>query len=276
MNSFNKFLFSPLVCLAFACGSTDNGDLFDGEASDGGDQFGSVEQAMSAPTSPTYQYGTRTSTTQQRCDRSAAGQVCNIPNTKSMKFCYFNENPSGFSNDDSADIESAVTMMRGAFGWGWTAATQDIFTGMCGATDANVRLFVRSVGSSGTASNDIKDYAKVNTFSSVTGLTEGAGVVGSYQKHSGCDIYIDRTDILAKGASTADDRRLMRHAVAHALLACVGIGGRSSVASNHSSRNDINTSVERNSMTAGEKCTLENFSTSSGTSFVNSGSCPSD
>ena len=125
MNSFNKVLFSPLVCLAFACGSTDNGDLFEDEASDGGDQFGSVEQAMSAPTSPTYQYGTRTSTTQQRCDRSAAGQVC----------------------------------------------------------------------------------------SSVTGLTEGAGVVGSYQKHSGCDIYIDRTDILAKGASTADDRRLMRHAV---------------------------------------------------------------
>lgn len=222
-------------------------------------------QPMSAPVTPTFQIGTRTSSSRMRCDRSTSGQVCQIPPTKSIAWC------GGAPLPYSADLQPVVDIFDAVSGWTYTFGN----TSCSSFFNIKVQTQADGCGSNGTGSNNINDYV-CTTFNNTTSLTEGSGVVGQYQRSDNCTVKIDDQQITAKVSDADGRRRLFRHAWAHGLAECVGLGGRNSVASNHATRVDINSSVERTSLTSGEVCTLQNYSTSSNTTFSNSGTCASD
>lgn len=249
---------------------------FDDVLSEADGELGQLEQPMSAKASTTLQLGTRTAPTRMRCDRSFSGQVCTIIDTKSPGVCrYANVGLGQFSASESTTVSSIVGGTdAGLSSWSFTQSENKDGTPCAAGTD--IHIYPGAAGSSGSGSNNINDYVSL-TFQGAIGLTEGPGVVGSYQKHTGCHVLVDTTDIYAKGVDAAQDLRLFKHAVAHGLYGCLGLGGRNSSASNHATRVDVNASVERTAMTSGEDCVLESFSTSGATSFnLTTPDCSSD
>lgn len=225
------------------------------------------EQAYNAPVSPNFQYGTKTGSTRQRCDRSSTSQVCSIPDSRTQSYCV--DFPLGV--DIENDIIADVAAIGSATGWTFTKVAD------CGS--AKIQFSLSATGSSGTASNDVKDYA-TSVFSGITSLTENevageATVFGNYQKHSSCNARIDKDDILAKGTSAAQDRNGWRHATMHAFLACLGIGGRT-INANIASRNSFSLNTTAFALSTGEDCVLSAYNPVNNGNFANAGTCASD
>lgn len=248
-----------LCCLVAACGAPIDDD--DDE------EIGTSHQTYNAPVSPNYQLGTQTGSARQRCNRTASGQVCSIPHSRTLKYCV--DFPLGAAIE--SDIVGDTAARAGAIGWTFTKVAD------CG--DANIQFSLSSVGASGTASNDVKDYVTV-LFSNTTSLSENelpgeAEVVGQYQKHTSCNVRIDKDDILAKGTSNSQDQNGWRHAAMNGLGKCIGIGGRT-INAQISSRNlfDLNTIAV--ALSPGEDCVLSGYSPINNGNFFNAGTCSTD
>lgn len=242
-----------VTAMLFACGGEPDDMFVD-------DEFGTLAQGMSGANTPTATYGTQTGTARQRCSQTATGQVCSVPASKTMTYCVERfPNSNGFTNPEIIDANSFIEFLDGIQGWTFNPTPLNP-QGSCaqpGGQFADIYLQSGPVGSSGTASNNIKDYSTVSFIGTITNLTEGASVVGQRQSHTKCTITIDRTDILAKGGSSASN--VMSHAVAHAVLGCLGIGGRGDDSRPLASKATVTTGLVNNTLTAAEVCQLQNY-----------------
>mgnify|MGYP001587797310 CR=1 FL=1 len=246
------FVASAAISGALAgCGASGEDISDDVDIIDAG-EIGEAGQAFSAPTSPSFQLGSQTGGSRQRCNRTSSGQVCQIPPRKDMTWC---------GSGDGAYINDMVGVVNGfddVPGWSFPLAAT-LFS-PCSAVFRNIEVISQSdgCGANGTASNDVKDYV-CNTFSQTTGLSEAAGVVGSYQTSVLCQVKVDFTQLLAKGTTDAIDHFYYKHAVAHGVAACLGIGGRAGFASTYASRQAL-AGVAVAVLSPGEVCTLQAFS----------------
>lgn len=272
-----KFSFVLLLSLTAACGSVDNGDLF--EDADGG-ELGSVEQAYNAPVTLNTQFGTQTGTSRNRCDRASSGQACSVPSYQNVLICIDNSNPFQQST------LSRINVLLPAIDQLLTTRTVggvplDIF-GQPDCTQANTWITRSPVGTSGTASNDIANYSRPD-FSGITQLTENGqagepAVVGQYQRHQGCTIRLDEVDILAKGANAAQDQSYLDHAFVNAFMACIGKGRIPSGVSNfnRAMQHDMSSTHNNDAMTSGELCQLNSYNPANNGNFANAGNCGND
>lgn len=241
--------------------------------------LGQTSQAFTARTSPAFQLGTQTGPDQLRCNKTSSGQSCRIPASKAMTYC-FNRNtglPNGFNATRSTEIQGRINgFVDVGAGWTWTQAMEDLFTGNCLNQPHNIQILstTNSCGASGTGSNNIKDYGcKVG--SSVTNLTEGSGVVGSYASEGACSVRVDLPDIELKFATATQRSRAFKHAVGHGIAACLGIGGRSTIELVNS-RIDMNVAAEQAVLSEGERCMLQNYTATANGQFNQSGTCSTD
>lgn len=228
------------------------------------EELGTLEEGLSAPASPSFQLGTRNASNQARCNTTSTGQVCQVPSTKNQIQCgYFHTVIPGMFGTASAEVISAFDALSG---WSFPVADQLFFS--CNAAQVDKRIEWSTqpsgCGTSGSASNDINNYVCV-TFGPGTGLTEGAGVVGNYTKHSYCRIRVDIDEIRAKGTTDTADVNMFKHALGHGFAKCLGLGNRSTVSSTWTRAQMSSGAI--GPLTAGEQCVLNNFSDGSPTTF---------
>lgn len=268
-----------LLSTLFACGAPD--EYLDAAGIDDETELGTLEAGFSAASTPTFQYGTRVGpTTNLRADKTSSAQVIAVFNRKNPTYCVETGLVAALSPAEHNTIVTMLSSFDASF-TGWTATDYPDFGLGCAAAGGTppyqVRFQKGSVGSSGTASNLIEDYARL-TFGGLTNLTEGAGVVGQYQSASSCTITIDTTDLYAKGANATQDSNLFGHAVMHNWYGCLGLGARSHQ-STFATRRAVLPASTGTGLTVGEVCSLTTYDTSASTNFFIAGSastCPND
>jgi hypothetical protein len=260
-----------------ACGGYEGDELFD-EPGDAGSDLGQVEQGYSAPVTPSFQLGTQTASSKRRCNKTSSGQVCSVLDHKNPKICTMGSTASvpaqAFSSGDTTRVQNEVSGLDSLLStWAFTQTTD---VGFGCASGTTVVIFKGAVGSSGAGSNNINDYMQL-TLSGSVGLTEGAGVVGSYVKHAGCNIKVDVTDINAKEPSDTTRRnRLFAHAVRKGLAGCLGAGGRTDGSAFTATRETISPSNDYGYST-GEICAINAYdSTNNGNFSLSANSCAND
>lgn len=230
---------------------------------DEADEYGQDEQAMSAKVSPTYQPGTQTGSSRNRCNKVSSGQICVVPPKKTITYCIDQSTAvTPLTAAQYTRVKNIINVFDARTGWVFTEA--DTFN--CFGVTTDIIIFRSAVGSSGTASNDIKDYG-TNTWNTTGGavgglvdLTESADVVGQAQKWTTCRALVDVVDILAKGTSTSQDSNIFDHAAGHGIAACMGLGAISSTTLNQFTRSGVNGNLLANSLSTGEACVLDSWS----------------
>lgn len=251
-----------VLTLSLACGAATEQDL----------DFGQEGFAYNAPVTPGYQFGTQTGTSRQRCNRTSTGQVCSIPDSRTLSYCVdfpLNDYITDYIHAEMATVASQI-------GWSFP---QNIVGGSCDIANAKLQFTLSATG--GSLTSDVKDYVNV-LFKGVTQLTENelpgeATVIGNIQKHSQCEIRIDQDDILAKGTSNVQDQNGSRHAVKNGLLKCLGIGSYGTGAGGgRATRNLFDPGVGTVFMTGGEACVLAAYNPVNNGNFANAGTCSSD
>lgn len=243
--------------------------------------LGEVAQAYNAPVTLNSQFGTRTATNRNRCDRSSSGQVCTIPDFHDVLYCVSNVSPQ-FAGSTRSRIHTLMSAMDSLLTTRSIFQPLDVF-GQCIETDADVVFVKSAVGSSGTGSNDIQNYSRAD-FTNTTGLTENGlpgepAVVGQYQTHGRCNIRIDENDILAKGSNATQDQRYLDHAVLNAFVTCLGKGripGDSLINFNRAMQHPMSSTHANDAFTSGELCQLNSYNNSNNGNFANAGNCGND
>ncbi len=295
MTHFRKFGFSvALASFLFGCSGVDNGDLFpDDEAGapDGGDELGSVEQAIQGKTTTTYQFGTQTGSSRQRCNKTSSGQVCEVPNTLTLKVCTTPRVGSALGGTAQTAGNEAVNELNGIanFAFNFPGASLGVLDGLCdltdnqpengGGTDANIMVSKGSTGT-GTASNQVKDYVNVSYIlgNATSNLAEAAGVVGQYKSHQMCSIVVDVDRLQAKGTDATQDHNLVFHAVASALLNCAGMGfdPLASATGGRYLRPNLNGAIDVAQLSTGEFCQANAYLTAPAGTYANGTACSAD
>lgn len=284
MTHFFKTCTLAFALALSACGGAEPGDFFEDESADGGDELGSIEQGYAAPVTPSFQFGTQTATTRMRCNKTSSGQVCNVIDHKNIYFCSDSPAFSGGLAGLPAytAFSTAASQLQSTLStWVIAQGEYELFQDKCMSTVAHpiaLQVFGGAVGSSGPVSNDTKDYVSWS-YGPVTGLTEGAGVVGQYQKFFGCNITLDTVDVDAKYSGTAR-AKLYNQLAKQAIVGCFGAGRRDfgfNVSFATSKR--IFSGTSDFTLTPGEQCAINNYDTTNNGFFSNSGSsstCPND
>jgi hypothetical protein len=236
-----KKIIAVLIACLFACSG---GEQFDEDL-----VIEQEDQALSAKVSPTYQHGSTTSSTHLACNKTNSGQVCTVPSTKNVSWAF--DTNSGFSNTEKTNIRAIVQSFDNTLTtWSFSETTDPA---------ASQLVFKVAACSGGSSSSNIEAFGCVSLAFSAN-LTEGAGVVGSYQKHGKGTISIDVTDINAKYASQGDRDHLKTHAVGHSILAWMGVGARSDAGVVHyMSRRTVSLGNFNLTLTTGELCRADSF-----------------
>lgn len=279
---------------ALACGAPD--EYLDAagieDEGDAGEQLGSVALPITGKPTTTYQFGVQTGSTKRRCNKTSSGQVCEVPNTVNLKTCTSARSIEGTPLSSSAQIRAEgmrnTLHSVSAFAFNFPFSDTGTLDGRCqlgttgggAGSDANIVFVQGAVGSSGTGSNDIKDYVSIEfiTGNGTSNLSEQPGVVGSYKSHQFCRVKLDETDIFAKGANSADDNRLLDHASAVGLLGCAGFGidPNEGDQSCRFTRFAVNPPLLVNCLSAGETCQANGFTLSTPAQYANGTACSSD
>lgn len=236
----------------FACGSVSDDGLFD-EASDGGEELGTVEQPVIYLNGANTQWGAQTGSDRRACNKTSAGQACSIAKFKKIEVA---RNPASWTAEQNDQLSLVVFELNQEYGAsGWTF----LFTDSAAAPPADgVRLLVqKNTSGGGNNGNDIKNYRDFSLFSPVQ-MTEGqqaglAAPVGNYQHHGACSTNVFQVRIEAKTTNTNQRLRLLDHAVGNAAVVCMGVGTRADAANSYS-QSPINLSTFINGSTAGERC----------------------
>ncbi len=272
IGNFNKF--GVLALLVAGCGGVDGepGALSQEE------ELGQDAQAFGGATNPSNQFGTRTSSTKQRCNFNDA-QICSVPPAKSLSYCVHTGALLGGPDQFSFTAAQRTRVVNIIEGFDSTSdftlthtSVSDCFSEL---GNGQIKVFKSPVGALGTASNEIKDYADP-VFSGLTNLTEGAGVQGDYQSWTNCQMNIDVADILAKGANSTEDNNVLDHASKNSLLGCLGIGRRSTNPGGLGSRNLVAPTIAQTSVSTGEACALQHFTLSNPGQYNQAFACPTD
>jgi hypothetical protein len=286
-------IFSLLaLALTVACGGVDNGELFD--EADAGDELGSVEQAISAKPTPSFQFGSLTATNRRKPNRTSSGQVVTVPTTVNLKVCTNPRSGAQLSTASKLRAEAMRSELHDGhptWSFNFPQSQVGVIDGACefddgvpgdsGGFDANILVNKGSVGASGTSSNNIEDYASVQFIrgNGSDNLSEGAGVAGNYKSHQFCAITIDETDLLAKGTNAAQDQNLIDHAIINSYLVCAGTGRHPTATSTSQlySRRFMNASIDVGTMSDGEFCMSQSYALSNlGAFTLTSPACTND
>src|SRR5690606_9700092 len=133
----------------------------------------------------------RTASSREKCNRTSSGQVCSVPTSVNLKVCANPRYGTGVSNPTiSAGMTDAIAALHNIPGWAFNfpAAGLGYIDQRCELGDgkdpadpgqsANIIITQGPVGSSGTGSNDIKDYVSVEFIkgNGSDNLSEGSGV----------------------------------------------------------------------------------------------------
>jgi hypothetical protein len=241
-------LFAVLVALLCACGAYDpslNGEIAE------------LEQAFGAKQSASWQFGSTTTTAHFQCDRFNAAQTCSVPRTKNIQIAYTPgaEFYAGEILAVAAQFDAGLDAGLDA-GWVLSVVRSSDDLGV-----DQVRLLIQTGNVPGDLLGAIEGYSGV-TYTSLVNLTEGVAPgantpTGQYRTHSGCAGTIDQVDLDAK-LNPADLPVGRRHAIGHAIEACLGLG---SVNTNHAfySRRALQPTLSMNALTTGEACRANSF-----------------
>jgi hypothetical protein len=251
--------------MGLACGDAQE---LDDEAYD----IGTVAQGFRGKPTPNNQFGARPSGGRDKCDKTTSSQTCIIPPAKTLTYCV--ERFTSFSSSEATRIENAIEQFDSATDFALNNVTP--IGGDCGTVSPLPHMSWKpgSQGSSGTASNDIKDYA-MSFPSGLVNLTEGSGVVGSYQNWTFCDSRIDIVDINAKGTTTTADNQGLDHAATHTLVNCLGVGTRPGGAG-LASRALFSPTSAATGLSGGEACQIQNFTLTDPGQFNHTSACSTD
>lgn len=223
-----------------ACGAPDDDGL----------ALGQLEQEFGAKATPSYQYGTQLRPSHLRCSRTLATQVCRVPSTKSQTWCAV-----------TPGHVTAVTQVIAGFdavpGWTFTGAALE--SGLCPVTARNLTIIFQGdgCGNSGTAGSNIANFACVSPGPG-TGLSEGPGVVGSYESQARCVALVDYSQLSAKTANATILDRYVRQATAHAVAACLGIGLQTTQ-EGYASSQTFTGGQAFTGLTSGELCAMTSY-----------------
>jgi hypothetical protein len=259
-----------LLALFAACGAPSD-DLFPEEPGDSGEELGSLGQPVLAFDTPSFRFGAQTSNTAQRCSKTSTSQVCTVPSSKVVNYFIPTSGGGSFTFSERDQITGAIGQIDGLINWSFTQVT-DI-------QDAD--YVFSAIAVPGNLSSNIEGYVRANrTFAE--NLSDN-GLPGSFQRHEGCVIAIDKTDIYNKGANATQDGALFYHAALNGPLKCMGIGSRTDTgASNKGSQRQVQFfSGLRGALTSGEVCALNAFvpagqGSNPGQYAVSNSVCPSN
>lgn len=245
-----------------------------GDASD----IGQTEQPISAPRTASYVLGTAEGNSRIKCTPANAGQVCDVPTTRVMKFCLDNLNA-----EETAD---APGYLRNAgdssnhFTWTQNPATGAACQSAYNSGAVNVLVnMVSGVCPAGTSNTE--NFVCVNPTVVTPQLAENPSVPGAFFGMNGGIIHIDRTKLLSSFPNNVDRSAARGHSITRMGLALEGIGGRSDANATflYSRRAILPLNLGLGfTLTTGENCILANYSSvlSPGIYAQDSVSCSTD
>lgn len=255
MSSINQSITAFALLCGFACSGYDADD-----AGVEGEELGQLEQSITVKRSPTFQHGAQTSASRPQCNRTNAAQLCSVPAQNNPDWCLDQQFTAAQKSRIRTIVQTLDTLLAP-----FVFSEFDFSGNECALFSDQVELrFLVGTCSGDTGSNNIEAYS-CGTTGSVTALTEGSGVVGTYQKHVQFLSTIDRADILAKGANATEDNNIFDHAVARAALTYLGVGTRTDAGANgFASRRTLAPTLSLSLMTNGERCRLESYTGTTG------------
>jgi hypothetical protein len=226
------------------------------------DVLGPKESALSASFTNTYQFGTQTNAAKFQCDRFSLGQTCTIPGR--VAFATWCIDSGSEFTDAQRNVIRGVLLeffeVLSNVDW-WPSGILEVAPdpdGVC----RNLTDFRVSRGTvNGTLSNNIDGYSDV-IYGTLVDLSEGVAgedPAGNYQDHTGCFMTIDIVDIVNKGASSDEDRNILRHAAGHAMLACTGFGTQSGDPSPFFARRALMPDESGLPLTSGQQCIASTY-----------------
>jgi hypothetical protein len=217
-----------------------------------------------------YTYGINTSTTHGACTFSASGQVCTIPSSKTIHWCW----EPNMSAASRSRISSFIPVLQAAPGVPTPlVTTRDFgfeFVHHTSCNDTNVQLVIADFACSGTDSANMSGYVCVNLagLSAANTLrvinTQQTPALGTYYSwgiNSWGQLNIDLADIqrvnTSSGGNVPDRDRLLVHAVYHGLGWIIGLGARTDNDALYTSRRVL--PYGKVGWTAGEVCRAKSF-----------------
>lgn len=236
-----------------ACGAPD-------AVTDDGDELGQTEEPINAPKTASYVLGTAEGNTRIKCTPANAGQVCDVPTTRVMKYCMDN-----LVSEEIIDVENYLPHAGDSSGhFTWTlntaAGAQCQAAYNSGAVNVLVNV-ISGVCPSGTSNTE--NFVCVNPTVVTPQLTENPSVPGSFFGINGGIIHIDRAKLLSSFPNSTDRSNARGHSVTRMGLALEGIGGRSDANASflYSRRAILPLQIQNGyTLTTGENCILANYS----------------
>lgn len=226
-------------------------------------ELGALGQSYASKFTADYQMGVDSSHNRMQCGRTNPFQSCSVMTTKTVTFFI---DPAGFGPPGTGfndEIFKYVDQLRAQISPEWTV--NEVFS----STPTPTFRFVNASCSGSSTSNNISSFSCVTLDGTGANLAEGTGVVGSYTTHSGAQLRIDMDDINARGITTIEELRLLRHAAGHCTLAGFGSGGRTDTGANSfASRMLVDVNFSPATISSGEKCRLKSYISTNNSAFV--------
>lgn len=258
-----KKLFA-LCLLSLACGGSPE-DFSDEEASD----IGQTEAAIVAPRNASYVMGASQAQSALRCTPTSATQNCNVPITRTFKYC-----ASGLNAEELLDLRAVVLGGEDSqHHFTWT----ELFNGTTPVRDAacttaalngQVNVIVNSINNfcaaAGATATNIDSLVCMNATVVTPQLPESPSVPGNFFGTNGGVIHIDRARLLAAFPLASDRSKARQHGLGHSSAAIDGLGARTETNEVFLwTRRQVSplSSVGR-TLSAGEDCTLRFYSSS--------------
>lgn len=231
-----KFGFSALVCFlacGVACGVAEQSDS---------PELGTVGETFLAPQrGGALRFGTQQPLAALSCDSGVPSQACVIPASKHVNW-YVQSNVGSTDTDRTLVRQQVVNFINEMTSNGLVVNCADpdkwCFTEvMFGSGPTTLAIEANGVGTGslcGGALNSAEGYTCM--FTSPNDLTEDGGVVNQYKRYTIATLHVDVGDVLARGATAAEDSRGMRNAVYNGMLKTMGIGAQTQFTSRCSQR----------------------------------------
>jgi hypothetical protein len=262
----NKLGLTLFLAFVAACGGpelSEDDQLIDHEQAEEL-ELATVEQELSAPSSPTGGFGISSAGTRNLCNTTSSGQSCfvNGGGNKSIPYCL-----SGFTTSNRADVKSGITAVDGQIGWSFT----DMGDCAVGNTLLNSELFLQAASNigNGPSSDALSAYMSTSVTGTVGTLTES--VPGTWQSFTKLGVAVDVADINARSFT------IFKHVGAHSAALITGLGSRTGGVTSWTNRTVGSAGPGTSpALTNGEVCKANAYSTSSTGTWAYSSTCPTD
>jgi hypothetical protein len=239
-----------------------------------GVEVGSLEQAITAPSSPNgTDWGVSTGGTRAACDTASAGQACVIPELKKVNVCIVNApGQTAFTAGEIFVIKAAFqTVEQGAGGLGTR------FSFVAGSCQLTVSA-ASGIGS-GSTSTALTAYREWTPLNPVTVTTN---VPGSWKSFASSTCRLDMADITARANADGDvvvpagNRRtnMLTHAAGSCAAHAVGMGTRDTgLFESTATSRSIGNTISVRPLSTREACIAKNANFTTLGTYALSGTC---